>query len=322
MAKIDIIVAVHNGEGTIKKCVESLLRTSYREKRIIIVNDGSTDGTEKILEQFGDKILVLKKSKGGVSEARNYGISQSDAEFIGMTDADCEVDHLWLDYAIGYFENPNVGAVTGWLHYRATNFLSAVREAEYFVRFERRQKEAYSVSCPVALFRKKALEEAGYFDTIYTVGGEDTDVGYKISEKGYKVIYEREMVAFHEPEEKLSIYLKRNYRNARNHTQVLLRRKKRNPFFDDFFPWTLRLQPVFTLLFLAVFPPYILLRNFFFLMVGAASGFFIFFNFLPVISRVVRMKGIFSIPISFCILTLRNLVWLAGLFAAIVGVKK
>ena len=72
---VSIVVPAYNVEKYIKKCVDSLLNQTYENIEIIIVNDGSTDNTSKIIRNnFFDeqKVIILEKSNGGLSSARNY----------------------------------------------------------------------------------------------------------------------------------------------------------------------------------------------------------------------------------------------------------
>ncbi|MDO8136262.1 MAG: glycosyltransferase [Candidatus Brocadiales bacterium] len=310
-------MAVYNGEKYIEKCVDSLLNTDYSPKSVCVVNDGSTDNTLKCLEKYNSLITVWSKPNGGVSDSRNYAIQRSNADLVGITDADCEVDPLWIKNAIKYFQDPTVGAVTGWLHYRITNTLSAVRDAEYHVRFASRSPEAKSVSCPVALFRREALLKVGGFDTSYTVGGEDTEIGYRLIEAGYRIVYEPSMKSNHAAEESLALYLKRNLRNATNHMRVVLSHKKRTSLKDDFFPFTLRFQPLFTLLLILS-----LVGGFFWsalwaVSLGSAGP--ILYNFMPVLMRVAETKGLLSVPITLVVLSLRNIIWCYGLLTGLLA---
>lgn len=89
---LDVIVAAYNAEDTIRKCLESILKQSYSEVKIIVVDDGSTDRTESIVAEISaqnsDKITLLTQSNAGPSAARNLGVSNSKSDFIGFVDAD------------------------------------------------------------------------------------------------------------------------------------------------------------------------------------------------------------------------------------------
>ena len=90
-ALISIIVPVYNVQLYIKKCLDSLCNQTYNNIEIIIVNDGSTDESEKIiLENFHDneKIKYYKKENGGLSSARNYGIRISKGKYLAFVDSD------------------------------------------------------------------------------------------------------------------------------------------------------------------------------------------------------------------------------------------
>ena len=88
---ISVIVPVWNGEATLLACVESILTQSLRDMEIILVDDGSTDGTWALMESLREKderIRILRQENGGVSEARNAGIEQSRGTYIRFVDAD------------------------------------------------------------------------------------------------------------------------------------------------------------------------------------------------------------------------------------------
>lgn len=89
---LSIIVPVFNAEAWLEDCLESILRQSFQEIEVILVNDGSTDASDNICDRFASldyRIKVLHKSKnGGLSEARNDGLKQATASYITFVDAD------------------------------------------------------------------------------------------------------------------------------------------------------------------------------------------------------------------------------------------
>lgn len=90
MPKVSIIVPVWNVEKTIEKTIQSILKQKMKEIEIILVNDGSTDNSEKILkkykEQYQNKIKVVNKTNGGLSSARNEGVKIANGEYIAFLD--------------------------------------------------------------------------------------------------------------------------------------------------------------------------------------------------------------------------------------------
>ncbi len=98
---ISIIVPVYNTEKYLKKSLSSILKQTYKEFEVIIVNDGSTDDSEKIIDSFKKKypkkIKSFKKKNEGVSVARNYGISKASGEYLAFVDSDDWIEPDFLE---------------------------------------------------------------------------------------------------------------------------------------------------------------------------------------------------------------------------------
>ncbi len=95
MPKVSVIVPVYNVEKYIEKCLQSLVNQTMKDIEIIIVNDGSTDNSEKIINEYLDKyenIIYVEKKNGGLSDARNYGMKYAKGDYIAFLDSDDYVD--------------------------------------------------------------------------------------------------------------------------------------------------------------------------------------------------------------------------------------
>lgn len=91
MSKISIIIPVYNCRDYLEKCVRSVLAQTHTELQLILVDDGSTDGSEAICDALGaedDRILVIHQKNAGVSAARNAGLDAATGEYVGFVDAD------------------------------------------------------------------------------------------------------------------------------------------------------------------------------------------------------------------------------------------
>lgn len=89
--KISVIVPIYNVEKYLKRCVESILKQTYQNIEVILVDDGSSDGSGKICDQFAerdDRIKVIHKKNGGMSDARNAGLDMATGEYIAFVDSD------------------------------------------------------------------------------------------------------------------------------------------------------------------------------------------------------------------------------------------
>lgn len=91
-SKISIIVPVYNVENYLAKCLGSLVAQSYQNIEIVVVNDGSKDQSEQIIQQyalkFPEKIKAFSKTNGGLSDARNFGLDRATGDYIGFVDSD------------------------------------------------------------------------------------------------------------------------------------------------------------------------------------------------------------------------------------------
>lgn len=100
MPKVSIIVPVYNTEKYLKKCLDSILNQSYGDFEVIIVNDGSTDSSQNIIDEYVKSDTRIKsyiKPNGGLSDARNFGITKVTGEYILFLDSD---DYIEKDLLI------------------------------------------------------------------------------------------------------------------------------------------------------------------------------------------------------------------------------
>ena len=88
---ISIIVPVYNVEKYVEKCINSIINQTYKNLQIILVDDGSKDNSGKICDEFklkDNRIEVIHKNNGGLSDARNAGLKLAKGDYIGFVDSD------------------------------------------------------------------------------------------------------------------------------------------------------------------------------------------------------------------------------------------
>ena len=98
--KVSVIIPVYNSEKFLKKCLESIMYQSFKEIEIIIINDGSTDRSLKIIEQFmleDERIILINQKNQGVSVARNRGIEVAKGEFLLNVDSDDWIEKNYIE---------------------------------------------------------------------------------------------------------------------------------------------------------------------------------------------------------------------------------
>lgn len=111
---ISVIVPAYNVEPYLKRCVDSLAGQTYKELEIILVNDGSTDGTGELCEQLAltdKRIKVIHKQNGGLSDARNAGIDVAEGEFYSFIDGDDYIEPDTYECMVAEMQNPKVSIV-------------------------------------------------------------------------------------------------------------------------------------------------------------------------------------------------------------------
>lgn len=116
---ISIVIPVYNVQNYLEKTINSILNQSYSDIEIILVDDGSTDESGNICDNFlliDNRIKVLHKKNGGQSEARNFGIEEADGEWITFIDADDYVTHDYVEYLFNlikeYSADISIGSFT------------------------------------------------------------------------------------------------------------------------------------------------------------------------------------------------------------------
>lgn len=114
MCKLSIIVPVYNGEKYIGKTVDSILNQTFEDFELILINDGSTDGTRKILEECREedkRLKVIHQENSGPGAARNVGIREARGEYIGFVDGDDYIDKEMYEKLLNVVVNNKVEMV-------------------------------------------------------------------------------------------------------------------------------------------------------------------------------------------------------------------
>lgn len=108
--KVSVIIPTYNRDAMLKEAVDSVLAQDYRDFELIVVDDGSTDSTPKILTTYHNDVTVIRRNNLGVSSARNAGIKAASGQFIAFLDS----DDLWMPQKLSKqidFFNANPGAL-------------------------------------------------------------------------------------------------------------------------------------------------------------------------------------------------------------------
>lgn len=114
MKKVTVIVPVYNAEKYLRKSVKSILNQTYENLEVFLINDGSTDNSLEICQKFSNsdvRIKVLDKKNGGVSSARNFGLSKSTGDYVLFVDSDDFINENMIEKMVYHIELHNADIV-------------------------------------------------------------------------------------------------------------------------------------------------------------------------------------------------------------------
>jgi cellulose synthase/poly-beta-1,6-N-acetylglucosamine synthase-like glycosyltransferase len=233
--KVSVVVPCYNEAKVIGQTINSLRRLNYPNFEVIIVDDGSTDGTAKvalraIMEKAPSSVnfTVISKDNGGKASALNEGIARATGDYILCVDGDSKLHKDTLLAGIRHFDNPKVGAVAGFVEVEnQDNLLLKAQEYEYLIGLNlvRRALSNYGIvpviPGPVGLFRKSVLQQVKGFIANKNLMAEDAELSLRIAAAGFDVVSEEEMIAYTEAPADLYSLLRQRYRWNRGIFQAL-----------------------------------------------------------------------------------------------------
>lgn len=193
---ISIIVPVYNGEKSIGSCLDSILSSRINVSfELIVVNDGSTDGTESIIRRFNCRYFKIAKS--GVAAARNIGIKYSKGDILFFFDADVRLRKDTIEKFLLHFENDkDIFIMQGRWDKKSPNraFSSRFFLLKYAYNFEslfknKRRIETGNLETGCLAIKSKVFEDfKGFHEGYKFSGGEEHELGMRILEK-YRIYY-------------------------------------------------------------------------------------------------------------------------------------
>lgn len=187
--KISVIIPTYNREQMIKEAIESVLSQTYKDFEIIVVDDGSTDNTKKVLGPYKDKIKYLRRENKGAAAARNTGIKHARGKYIGFLDSDdlwrptklekqVEILDKYKDISVVYSNFIKIDENNRIIN---TSDIKKYFPSGYIFR-EILLRKATCFLVQTLLMRKKCFEEIGYFDTELKKG-HDRDMIVRLARK-------------------------------------------------------------------------------------------------------------------------------------------
>lgn len=194
---VSIVIPCYNESESIGKNIEAFLASDYSGlKKIIVVDDCSTDNSYEIIKQYAIKhprVMALRtpENTGRAAGPKNYGAKFVKTELIGFSDADSIPNRDAISKMIGHFNDSNMGAVTSRVFVdNPKNYLTRIQAIEYkIIAFTRKLlgflDSIYVTNGPLSIYRKKAFDQVGGFDMKNLT--EDIEITWHFVSKGWKV---------------------------------------------------------------------------------------------------------------------------------------
>ncbi|WP_214365398.1 bifunctional polysaccharide deacetylase/glycosyltransferase family 2 protein [Pseudonocardia sp. H11422] len=214
---VSVIVPAYNERECIASTVRSLLAGDHPIE-VVVVDDGSTDGTADIVEGLGlPGVRVIRQRNAGKPAALNTGIAYARHDIIVMMDGDTVFEPTTVRLLVQPFADPEVGAVAGNAKIaNRTGLVAKLQHIEYVIGFNLDRRAYDLLRCmptvpgAVGAFRRSALREVGGLsdDTL----AEDTDLTMAVCAAGWRVVYEERAIAWTEAPATLSQLWRQRYR--------------------------------------------------------------------------------------------------------------
>jgi hypothetical protein len=214
---VSVVIVNYNGKELLQQCMNSALNSDYPNFEAILVDNGSTDGSVKLVKElFGDDPrvkLILNGRNLGAATGRNMGSRMAKGEYLAFLDNDTKVDSLWLKEAIGLMERgPTIGAIQCKLLLMnerdkfdyAGDYLSQygfLIQRASFGEVDNGQldkvAEIFSAKSAGMIVRRDVFNRIGGFDEDYFVYVEETDLCWRIWLNGYRVVFVPTSIVYH-----------------------------------------------------------------------------------------------------------------------------
>ncbi|MCK5506449.1 MAG: glycosyltransferase, partial [Thermodesulfovibrionia bacterium] len=219
--KVSVLIPAYNESENIASTILSVIKNSYQPKEIIVIDDGSTDGTaekvEAVQKEYPELIHLIRVKNGGKTKALNLGFKIAKSSIVVTLDGDTVITENTIGNLVRHFRDREVGAVAGKIcAVSQSSVLGALQSIEYIIG-QNIEKRAFSVLNAVGVvpgavgaWRKSFVWACGRFSNDTLV--EDQDLTLSILQLGKKVIYDPEAIAYTEIPQTVKDLIKQRFR--------------------------------------------------------------------------------------------------------------
>lgn len=343
---LSVLIAAHNEELVIGRCLDSILKNHYPHVQIIVIDDGSTDRTSKVVREYKRRYhlknltLVIQKNQGKAAALNNALRNTAKGSLVMSLDADSVLAPDAFANAVKYFEDPAVIASAGNVRiFWSPTLLGLIQVIEYLLGY--RLKKAFSILNNEyiiggigAVFRRSAIESVGFYDTDTLT--EDIDLTMKLAIKGnrnQKIIYAPDVLCWTESVMSLEGLFRQRFRWKFGRFQTLV--KHRSMFFNSDKIYTKRLTWLqlpfvlfseLTFLFDPIFICYLLYLSYHYQETSSIQGVFFFLAFYTIatiisdqyLTSIQKASLILVAPLAYIFFFVVSIVEYVGLIKCLI----
>jgi glycosyltransferase involved in cell wall biosynthesis len=224
--RVTVVVATRNRRAAFGRCLDSLLAQEPEGlAELVMVDDGSTDGTAELLDGFAHRLLRLRTEGQGPAAARNAGIRRASAALVAITDDDCIAPPHWAQSLVDRLQGSGAAAVGGRVVAGPDVSLPARLSQAITNGLVTSLRPGFLTANNVA-YRVSALRAVGAFDEAFRdAGGEERDLHARLMSAGQPLLYAPDIVVWHQPALSWSGFLRQQASYGRG--SRLLRRRAR-----------------------------------------------------------------------------------------------
>jgi len=248
--KISFIVPAYNAENTIKDCVKSVLAQGNTGE-VIVVDDGSNDGTASILRKMKGIRLFTQKNSGPAS-ARNRGLRAARFDYIAFVDSDVVLPRDWSAKALKLLGDRRVAGVGGpGISTDRSMVSESLDSLLYGIDMSTKRKFVDSLATMDVVYRRSAINGLEFDQTFRAAAGEDPEFNFRIRKRGHRLLFDRSLSVKHYHPTSIRALLKKWYNYGKNY--MLLCSKHREMRGGGYWLRILYMPVFLALLLLSVF---------------------------------------------------------------------